>query len=34
VVTGLSDAWSGAGVNLVALAVIATAVGVRVFRCE
>jgi ABC-2 type transport system permease protein len=40
VVTGLSDAWSGAGVNLVALAalaamiVVATAVGVRVFRWE
>ena len=40
VVTGLRDAWSGAGVNLVALAalaamiVVASAVGVRVFRWE
>jgi ABC-2 type transport system permease protein len=40
VVTGLRDAWSGAGVNLVALValvamiVVASAVGVRVFRWE
>jgi ABC-2 type transport system permease protein len=40
VVTGLRDAWSGAGVNLVALAalaamiVVASAVGVRVFRWQ
>jgi ABC-2 type transport system permease protein len=40
VVTGLGDAWSGAGVNLVALAalaamiVVASAVGIRVFRWE
>jgi hypothetical protein len=40
VVTGLRDAWSGAGVNLLALAaltvmiVVASAVGVRVFRWE
>ena len=39
-VTGLGDAWSGAGVNLVALAglaamiVVASAISVRVFRWE
>jgi ABC-2 type transport system permease protein len=40
VVTGLRDAWSGAGISMAALAalaamvVVASAVGVRVFRWE
>jgi ABC-2 type transport system permease protein len=40
VVTGLQDAWSGAGVNLAALAAlaaliaVASAVGIRLFRWE